>query len=187
MIAFLKNNSGKSVDNGYKTMTTGEFKTFVEEIISEHGFLGTVIPAVWIDARREDERYGVLYLGDEVKVSHIADVLYAGTFQGRMPVSSDAEFVGSEPGVQCYVEVKDESMLHLTYNLHNALRQSGLTDLEIVIAQDEGRVWVWSISTPGADAEAWRRQAEAFFRENGLQPLFLPAQVRLTAPKPKAE
>lgn len=187
MIAFLKNNSGKSVDNAHRTMSTEEFKNFVEGIIAAHGLPGAVVPAVWIDARREDERYGVLYLAEDGDVSHIAEVLYAGAFQGQMPVSSDAAFAGSESGVQCYAEVKGESLLHLTYNLHNALRQSGLANLEIVLAQDEDQVSVWSISKPGTDAETWRQQAEAFFRENGLQPFFLPAQVRLTAPKPKVE
>ena len=183
MIAFLKNNSRKSVDNAHRSMSTKEFQSSVEKLVAAHGFQGTVLPAVWIDAKREDERYGALYLGDDVNVSLIAEVLYAGTFQGQMPVSSDVTFTGSEPGMQCCAEAKNEGMFNLAYKLHSTLRQSGLTDLEIVISQAEDGVSVWSISKPGADVEIWQQHAETFFRENGLQPIFLSAQVRLTAPK----
>ena len=105
MKTFLKNNSKAAVDNGNQAMTTAEFKTSVEAVVNQYGFTGSLIPAAWFDAKREDERYGLLYDGGNLdwNVEQIANTLHAVAHQGKMLVAANRDGLGEEfaAGKQC--------------------------------------------------------------------------------------
>lgn len=108
-------------------MTTAEFKTSVEAVVNQYGFTGSLIPAAWFDAKREDERYGLLYDGGNLdwNVEQIANTLHAVAHQGKMLVVANRDGLGEEfaAGKQCLVTVEGEGMQSLLYRVHNALRK----------------------------------------------------------------
>lgn len=176
MITFLKNNSGKSVDNGHQMMSTEEFKRTIENSINHFGWDASAETAVWIDAKRVDERYGVLFIAQEQTAEdnvQTADILYAASLQGKMLVAAD-NLINGTAALQCRIDLSEKVGLSFVYDMHNALRISQF-QLEIVISMNRGLIW--TVSRPEYDLDVWRKQVEEFFEKHGLHPVFSVVQV----------
>lgn len=174
-------------------MTTAEFKTSVEAVVNQHGFTGSLIPAAWFDAKREDERYGLLYDGGNLdwNVEQIANTLHAVAHQGKMLVAANRDGLGEEfaAGKQCLVTVEGEGMRSLLYRVHGALRQyQGETNnFELVAYEKDGNAYLWAASKPGENYDAWQKHLGQFLRAQGLIPIFSSTQVKVFDGKLKSE
>lgn len=179
---FLKNNSLKSVDNGHKALTTEEFRNLVENILRKNEFEATVVPAARFDVSREDERYGVFVIVDtQWEISQVTNLLYAAAFQGTMHVAANGEALPAEfkLGKQCVATADTEGAKHLMYRIHNAMKAdpAAAKNFELVVYENDGKNYLWSVSRPGESSDAWQKYIGAFLRKQGLKPVFSTLQT----------